>query len=41
MKKEAEKLWANWIINVRFSTSSISLKASEIYVYWTAVKLED
>lgn len=39
MTKQAEELWANAILNVRFSTSSVSAWASEIYVYGTAVKL--
>lgn len=39
MKKEAEALWANAILNVRFATSSVAAWASEVYTYWTAVKL--
>ncbi len=39
MTKQAEEMWANAILNVRFSTSSVSAGASEIYVYGTAVKL--
>lgn len=40
MIKQAEKLGANAIINVRFSTSSISQGAAELYTYGTAVKVE-
>ena len=34
---EARELGANAIVNVRFSTSSISAGASELYAYGTAV----
>lgn len=37
---EAEKLGADAIINVRFTSSSIISGASEILVYGTAVKFE-
>ncbi|MCF6219706.1 MAG: YbjQ family protein [Robiginitomaculum sp.] len=37
MVDEARGLGANAILNVRFSTSSISAGASELYVYGTAV----
>lgn len=37
MKDQAMQLGANAIVNVRFSTSSITAGASEIYVYGTAV----
>ncbi len=37
MIDEARGLGANAILNVRFSTSSISAGASELYVYGTAV----
>ncbi len=37
MVEEASALGANAILNVRFSTSSISAGASELYVYGTAV----
>ena len=40
MVEEAEKLGANAIINVRFTTSSIMGGASEILTYGTAVKLK-
>lgn len=37
MVDEARTLGANAVINVRFSTSSVSAGASELYVYGTAV----
>lgn len=37
MIEEASAMGANAVINVRFSTSSISTGASELYVYGTAV----
>lgn len=37
MIEEAHVLGANAILNVRFSTSSVSAGASELYVYGTAV----
>ena len=39
MMAEAEEMGANAILNIRFSTSSVSAGASEIYVYGTAVKV--
>ncbi len=39
--QQAEVLGANAVLNVRFSTSSIAAGASEIFVYGTAVILED
>ncbi|MBN2663248.1 MAG: YbjQ family protein [Bacteroidales bacterium] len=39
MMEDAEKLGANAIVNVRFSTSLIMQGASEILAYGTAVKL--
>jgi len=39
MVEEAEKLGADAIVGVRFSTSSIMQGASEMLVYGTAVKL--
>ena len=39
MIKDAEKMGANAILNVRFSTSTIMQGASEILAYGTAVKL--
>ncbi|RKD31192.1 YbjQ family protein [Thermohalobacter berrensis] len=41
MVKEAEKLGANAIINIRFSTSAIMQGAAEMLVYGTAVVVED
>jgi len=41
MIEQAQTLGANAVINVRFSTSSIAAGASEIFVYGTAVILED
>lgn len=41
MTKQAKAVGANAILNVRFSTSSITSGAAEIYVYGTAVILED
>lgn len=40
MVKEAEKLGANAIVSVRFSTSMVVPSAAEILVYGTAVKVE-
>jgi len=37
MVAEAEEMGANAVLNIRFSTSSVSAGASEIYVYGTAV----
>lgn len=37
MVEEARALGANAVVNVRFSTSSVSAGASELYVYGTAV----
>lgn len=39
MISEARSRGANAVINVRFSTSSISAGASELYCYGTAVKV--
>ena len=39
--KQAESVEDDAILNVRFSTSSITQGAAEIYVYGTAVILED
>jgi len=41
LKQQAAALGANAVINVRFSTSSIAAGASEIFVYGTAVMVED
>ncbi|MBZ3936319.1 YbjQ family protein [Methanimicrococcus blatticola] len=40
MIEDAEKLGADAIVNVRFSTSSIMQGASEVLVYGTAVKFK-
>ena len=40
MIREAEKIGANAVVNVRFSTSSISQGAAELFAYGTAVKVE-
>lgn len=40
MQAQAEALGANAILNVRFSTSSITQGAAEIFAYGTAVILE-
>lgn len=39
MCEEAKQMGANAVINVRFSTSSVTAGASELYVYGTAVVL--
>jgi len=41
MQAQAEHLGANAIINVRFSTSNITVGASELLAYGTAVIIED
>ena len=40
MQSQAAQLGANAIVNVRFSTSSVTAGASEIYIYGTAVIVE-
>ena len=40
MVEQAKSIGANAILNIRFSTSSITQGASELYTYGTAVKLE-
>lgn len=40
MIKQAESLGANAVINVRFSTSSVTAGAAELFAYGTAVVLE-
>lgn len=40
MVEEAQSMGANAIINIRYSTSSITAGASELYVYGTAVIVE-
>ena len=41
MVAQAVELGANAVINVRYSTSSVSQGAAEIYVYGTAVKVAE
>lgn len=41
MVQQAEAIGANAVINVRFSTSSITAGAAELFAYGTAVVLED
>ncbi|MCK5901641.1 MAG: YbjQ family protein [Cocleimonas sp.] len=41
MQQQAEAIGANAILNVRFSTSSIAQGAAEIYVYGSAVIIQD
>lgn len=38
--EQAQKIGANAVLNVRYSTSSIAAGAAEIFVYGTAVELE-
>lgn len=40
MVAQAKQLGANAIVNVRFSTSSITQGAAELYVYGTAVRVD-
>lgn len=39
MKAQAESMGANGVVNVRFSTSSISQGAAELFAYGTAVRV--
>ena len=41
MINDAEKLGANAIVNVRFTTSMVMQGASEILAYGTAVEIEE
>ena len=41
MVEQAKSLGANAVLNVRYSTSSIASGAAEIFVYGTAVVLND
>ena len=41
MLSQAESIGADAVLNIRFSTSSITAGAAEIYVYGSAVKLAD
>ena len=40
MTQEAESVGANAIVNVRFSTTSVSQGAAELFAYGTAVTVE-
>lgn len=40
MVQQAQQLGANAIVNIRFSTSSITQGAAELYAYGTAVRTE-
>lgn len=40
MKKQAESLGANAVVNVRFSTSSVTQGAAELFAYGTAVRVD-
>lgn len=41
MKEQAVSIGANAVLNVRFSTSSVAAGAAEIYVYGTAVEIDE
>lgn len=41
MLAQAQELGSNAVVNVRFATSSITAGAAELYVYGTAVIIED
>lgn len=41
MVEHAQAIGANAVINVRFSTSSVTAGAAELFAYGTAVVLED
>lgn len=41
MIEQAEAIGANAVINIRFSTSSITMGAAELFAYGTAVALEE
>lgn len=40
MVQQARALGANAVVNVRFSTSSVTAGASELYAYGTAVRIQ-
>ena len=40
MIEQARAVGANAVVNVRFSTSSVTQGAAELYVYGTAVRIE-
>jgi uncharacterized protein YbjQ (UPF0145 family) len=39
--EQAQSMGANAVVNIRFSTSSIASGAAELYVYGTAVRVEN
>ena len=41
MVQQAQAIGANAVLNVRFSTSSITAGAAELFAYGTAVILEE
>jgi len=41
MQAQAESIGANAVLNIRFSTSSVTSGAAELFAYGTAVILED
>ncbi|MDX8392932.1 MAG: YbjQ family protein [Mariprofundaceae bacterium] len=41
MVQQAEAIHANAVLNIRFSTSSVTQGAAELFAYGTAVVLED
>ena len=41
MLEQAKAVGANAVLNIRYSTSSIAAGAAEIFVYGTAVELQD
>lgn len=41
MKQEATSVGANAVVNIRFSTSSVTQGAAELFAYGTAVVIED
>ena len=41
MIEEAGQLGANAVVNVRFSTTSVTQGAAELFAYGTAVRIED
>lgn len=41
MIEQAKRLGANAIVNIRYSTSSVAQGAAELYVYGTAVRVEE
>ncbi len=41
MVEQAEAVGANAVVNIRFSTSSVTMGAAELFAYGTAVVLEE